>query len=84
MEDATEMVLCHYCEQVMRRYTPEYLIGLRKAAGVSAVEFAKRLHLTAQYISDIEHGRRRFTPRLERAYLALKELPREANHDGHS
>ncbi len=45
----------------------------REAAGITARTVARRLEVSASYLSDLEHGRRRWTPKLIFAYTTAVE-----------
>jgi len=56
------------------------LTELRKAAGLSCREMARRMNFTAAYICDLEHGRRAWKANLFDAYMrGLK--PSNAPHE---
>lgn len=55
-------------------YNPEWVRFTRLTAGVSMRELARRIGISAPYLSDIEHGRRKCP---ERVAQAVRDLWRE-------
>lgn len=53
------------------------LMRARKAAGVTLQEIASILELSIGYISDLEHGRKRWTHRRINFYLAAAETAKQ-------
>lgn len=56
---------------VILEVNPAKLREIRVKAGLSLRDLAERGDLTAPYLSDVERGRRNFTPRLEKLYAKL-------------
>ena len=54
-------VQCDFCDGsgFIIRINPEWLIAQRKKHGLSLRQVAKDIGISAAYLSDIEHGKRR-------------------------
>lgn len=52
---------CHHCDGngTIREINPAWLREVRKKKGISIRQMAKKLKLSAPFISDVELGRRR-------------------------
>lgn len=62
---------CGHCGETRKTLNGAWLRWRREKAGVGLRELARRNHISAAYISDVERGNRHATPRLEAAYLAM-------------
>jgi transcriptional regulator with XRE-family HTH domain len=62
---------CRCCGQDRQLVNGAWLREVRLASGVSLRQVAKRLNLTASYVSDMELGRRLCTKQIENFYDAL-------------
>jgi len=62
---------CKMCGSRVPRPSGNALRKIRKDAGLTLREFARRLSLSAAYLCDVEYERRNCTPRMEAAYLSL-------------
>lgn len=58
------------------------MMRARKTAGVKLREVAVLMNLSVGYISDLEHGRKRWTPRLSYFYLAAVETAKQERDSG--
>lgn len=63
---------CPTCGSPRSIINPKWLRTAREAANVAQSDLAKRLGYSAPYLCDIELGRRNCTPRVRKAYEALK------------
>lgn len=50
--------ICIHCGSSIKKINPAWLRRARKERGISLRALAKRLHISAAYLSDIELGRR--------------------------
>ena len=48
-----------------------FLLAIRQGEEMSQVDFAKQLHITRQYLCDIEHGRRFISPKMAAEYADI-------------
>lgn len=62
---------CRTCGHPRRVRNGDYLRALREREGLSLREVARRLALSAPYLSDVERGRRAVTPALWAGYRAV-------------
>lgn len=65
---------CEHCNGTgdFERINPIWLVGRRHVSGLSLREVARRLKLSAAYVSDVENGKRRGNPEIIEFYSALK------------
>lgn len=64
---------CSACGQTKTVVSPAWLRQTRALAGVTLREMARRLGLSAPYLSDVELGRRRGNPNIVAAYEQLSK-----------
>lgn len=62
---------CPTCKHPRLVVSWNWLRERRRKAKVTLREVARRLEFSAPYISDIEHGRRRCTAKIQQFYEAL-------------
>lgn len=62
---------CPHCGTPQSVINGAWLITVRKKAGLTLREFAKRVEKSPAYICDIEHNRRNCLPEMRDAYECL-------------
>lgn len=75
----TETMPCPRCNGKGKVTSPESIAAakrvIRKATGLSLRQFAKRMRISAAFLSDLETGRRHWGERAEKRFtLALADL----------
>ncbi len=70
----TSLLVCPKCQGkgVITTIDSDKLRRMRKAAGFTLRQMARRLYFSAAYISDIELGRRNCTENIAKVYKSLK------------
>lgn len=68
---------CQRCGSIGRVVDPHWLRAERQDAEITLREMARRLGVSATYLSDIERGRRSAMPRIVAAYEGIAGIPEE-------
>lgn len=66
---------CPTCGTARSIVNPTWLRAARESAKLGLRQLADKLGYSAPYLSDVERGRRNCTPRVRKAYEALKAQP---------
>lgn len=72
MMTKTTLEPCPTCGRPRPRLNGAWLRGKRERAGLSLREMARRMKLSAPYVSDIERNRRGCPDKVRQAYEALQ------------
>jgi DNA-binding transcriptional regulator YiaG len=71
---------CRCCGHAKHVINGAWLRWFRESAGLGLRAMARRVGLSAAYLSDVERGRRNVSPRVENAYLSPSARgPRDAS-----
>lgn len=65
-------IRCPRCGSDTTEPDPQSLRAVREAAGLSLGDMARETGLSVPYLSDVERGRRRVTPRITGLYRRLE------------
>jgi transcriptional regulator with XRE-family HTH domain len=68
----THIGTCSRCQQPVEIVKGTTLRQVREAAGISLREMARRLMVSAPYLSLVERSQKRVTPKVQREYEALR------------